>query len=236
MDSLLDDVKALLEKDFGDDRILKQIRRACENNEVISNFERNYVKKLAEKHLGRKPETPNVEKTEIPVEKPVVPDVVIPETPSIQKTQTIHKTQPKISSSSSKNKLMIGIGVVALVVIIAAAVSLGGISNVTPKTVPPIVNTPTGTESLMIQTDFSSYNNKDIISINGISDTTGSVNLSIENQKGELVWTEQLSLKSDGRYSTLAIAGGPGWESSGTYTIKVDNGAETKSSTFSFTT
>ena len=54
-DSLLDDVKALLDKDFGDDRILKQILRACENNEVISNFERNYVKKLAEKHLGRKP-------------------------------------------------------------------------------------------------------------------------------------------------------------------------------------
>jgi hypothetical protein len=42
-------------------------------------------------------------------------------------------------------------------------------------------------------------------------------------------------LKSGGRYSTLAIAGGSGWENSGTYTVKVDNGAETKSSTFSFT-
>ncbi len=111
--------------------------------------------------------------------------------------------------------------------------SFSGISNVTPDA----VKTPTDTvtESLVIQTDFASYNNKDIISINGVSDTTGSVNLSIENQKGELVWAEQLSLKSDGRYSTLAIAGGPGWESSGTYTIKVDNGVETKSSTFSFT-
>ena len=49
------------------------------------------------------------------------------------------------------------------------------------------------------------------------------------------MWTEKISLKSDGRYSTLAIAGGPGWENSGTYTIKVDNGIETKSSTFSFT-
>ena len=234
MDSLLDDVKALLEKDFGDDRILKQIRRACENNEVISNFERNYVKKLAEKHLGRKPETSAL------VEKPVVPDVVIPETPSIQNTQsfqntqTIRKESPRVSSSSSKNsKLMIGIGAVALIVIIAVAVSFGGITSVTPD----VVKTPTDTvtESLMIKTDFTSYNNKDIISINGISDTTGSVNLSIENQKGELVWAEQLSLKSDGRYSTLAIAGGSGWESSGTYTIKVDNGAETKSSTFSFT-
>ncbi len=47
-DSLLDDVKALLDKDLGDDRILKQICRACENDEVISNYERNYVRKLAE--------------------------------------------------------------------------------------------------------------------------------------------------------------------------------------------
>ena len=54
-DPLLDDVKALLDKDFGDDRILKQIFRACQNNELISNYERNYVTKLAEKHLGKKP-------------------------------------------------------------------------------------------------------------------------------------------------------------------------------------
>ena len=230
-DDLLDDVKALLEKDFGDDRILKQIRRACENNEVISNFERNYVRKLAEKHLGRKPNIPT------PVEKPVVPDVVIPErtvqTPSIQ-TQTIRRESPRVSSGSSKNsKVMIGVGVAALAVIIAVAASFSGMSNVTTGT----VNNPTETvtESLTIQTDFTSYNKKDIISINGVSDTSGSVNLSIENQKGELVWAEQLSLKSGGRYSTLAIAGGSGWENSGTYTVKVDNGAETKSSTFSFT-
>ena len=38
-DSLLDDVTSLLEGDFGDDRILKQIARACKNNEVISNYE-----------------------------------------------------------------------------------------------------------------------------------------------------------------------------------------------------
>ena len=231
-DDLLDDVKALLEKDFGDDRILKQIRRACENNEVISNFERNYVQKLAEKHLGKKPSTPTL------VEKPTVPDVVLPETPTIQQepsiqTQTIRKEQPRVYSNSSKNsKVMIGLGVAALAVIIAVAASFSGISNVTPDAVKN--PTETATESLMIKTDFTSYNNKDIISINGVSDTRGSVNLSIENQKGQLVWTEQLSLKSDGRYSTLAIAGGPGWESSGTYTIKVDNGAETKSSTFSF--
>jgi hypothetical protein len=123
---------------------------------------------------------------------------------------------------------MLGIGGVALVIIIAVAISFNGISDVTP--------TNSISDTLSIQTDLSSYDKKDIISVSGISDTSGSVNLSIENKTNELVWAEQVSLKSDGRYSTLAIAGGPGWESSGTYTINVDNGVEIKSNTFSFTT
>ena len=230
-DSLLDDVKALLDKDFGDDRILKQICRACENNEVISNYERNYVRKLAEKYLGRRPE---IVQTQTSVEeKPVIPDVVIPETPSVQKTQIFQPEPPRISSSNSKNsKIMLGIGGIALVIIIAVAASFSGISDVNPTKVQIPTNISDG---LSIQTDLSSYDKKDIISISGTSDTSGTVNLSIENKNNKLVWAEQVSLKSDGRYSTLAIAGGSGWESSGTYTINVDNGIETKSSTFSFT-
>jgi len=230
-DSLLDDVKALLDKDFGDDRILKQICRACENNEVISNYERNYVRKLAEKHLGRRPE---IVQTQTSVEeKPVIPDVVIPETPSVPKTQIFQPEPPRISSSNSKNsKIMLGIGGIALVIIIAVAASFSGISDVNPTKVQIPTNISDG---LSIQTDLSSYDKKDIISISGTSDTSGTVNLSIENKNNELVWAEQVSLKSDGRYSTLAIAGGLGWENSGTYTINVDNGIETKSSTFSFT-
>ena len=230
-DSLLDDVKALLDKDFGDDRILKQICRACENDEVISNYERNYVRKLAEKHLGRRPE---VVQTQTSVEeKPAIPDVVIPETPSVQKTQIFQPEPPRISSSNSKNsKIMLGIGGIALVIIIAVAASFSGISDVNPTKVQIPTNISDG---LSIQTDLSSYDKKDIISISGSSDTSGSVYLSIENKNNELVWAEQVSLKSDGRYSTLAIAGGSGWESSGTYTINVDNGIETKSHTFSFT-
>jgi len=230
-DTLHDDVKALLDKDFGDDRILKQIFRACENDEVISNYERNYVRKLAEKHLGR---APKVEPTPAVDEKPIIPDVVIPETPSIQTIQTFQPPPPRISSTNSnKSKIMLGVGILVLVIIIIAAVSFSGTTNVSDTPITSITETSIGT--LSIQTDFSSYNKKDIISISGISDTSGSVILSIQTQNNELVWTEKISLKSDGRYSTLAIAGGPGWESSGTYTIKVDNGVETKSSTFSFT-
>ena len=229
IDSLHDDVKALLDKDFGDDRILKQIFRACENNEVISNYERNYVKKLAEKHLGKKPEftSPPIE------EKPSTPDVVMPEIQPVEQTQSFQKEVPPVSYSKPKNqKIMLGIGGLALVIIIAAAVSFSGITDDTSKIDTPINNI---SASLSIQTDLSSYNNKDLISISGTSETTGTVNLSIENQNGELVWAEQTSLKNNGQFSTLAIAGGSGWESSGTYTIKVDNGKETKTDTFSFT-
>ncbi len=225
-DSLLDDVKALLDKDLGDDRILKQICRACENDEAISNYEKNYVRELAEKHLGRRPE---VVQTQLSVEEtPIIPDVVIPETPPVQKIQTFQPSPPRILSSFSKNsKLMLGFGGVALVIIVAIAASFNGVSDVIP--------TDSISDTLSIQTDLSSYNEKDIISISGISDTSGTVNLSIENKNNELVWAEQVSLKSDGKYSTLAIAGGPGWESSGTYTIYIDNGKEAKSNTFSFT-
>lgn len=230
-DSLLDDVKALLDKDFGDDRILKQIFRACENNEVISNYERNYVRKLAEKYLGKRPE---IVQTQIPViEKPIVPDVNLSEIPSVLKPQILQSTSPQISYSKSKNlKIMLGVSSIVLVIIIAAVVSFANISDIS-KT----IETPTTSNSitLSIQTDLSSYNKKDLISISGISDTSGTVNLSIENQSNELVWAEQVSIKNNGRYSTLAIAGGPGWESSGTYTIKVDNGVDTKSNKFSFT-
>ncbi len=229
-DPLLDDVKALLDKDFGDDRILKQICRACENNEVISNYERNYVRKLAEKYLGKKPlftQSPPVE------EKHVVPDVILPEIKPTSQTQSFQTEAPQISYSKPKNKKIIfGIGSFALVVIVAAAISFNGISDGNFITDTTTNGVPI---SLSIQTDLKSYNNKDLISISGVSDTTGNVNLSIENQNNELVWAEQVSLKSNGHFSTLAIAGGPGWENSGTYTVKVDNGKETKSYTFSFT-
>jgi len=159
--SLLDDVKALLDKDHGDDRILKQICRACENDEVISNYERNYVRELAEKYLGRRPE---IVQTQLPVEeKPVVPDVIIPETSSIQKTQTLQFEPPRISSSNSKNsKKILGIGIVALVIIIAAAASFSDISDVTPTDVTPTNSIP---DTLSIQTDLSKYAKKDIISL-----------------------------------------------------------------------
>ena len=50
---MIDDIKALLDGDFGDDRILKEIYRACKNGEVVSNYERGYVRDLVGRYLRR---------------------------------------------------------------------------------------------------------------------------------------------------------------------------------------
>ena len=213
-DSLLDDVTSLLDGDFGDDRILKQIARACKNNEVISNYERNYVQKLAEQYLGKKDEIPSLIESEIES--------------SIQ-NQTL-QSQVSRSPGLKNPKLILGFGGVALVIIIVAAVAFS--SNSDSFTSDPKSEIQL---TLTIQTDLSSYSHKDIISISGTCNNSEIVNLSIKNEKNNLVWAEQLSIKNNGKYSTLAIAAGSGWENSGTYTVTVDSGSEIKLIKFSFT-
>ena len=224
-DPLIDDVQNLLDKEKGDERILKQIFRACENNEVISNYERNYVRNLAEKYLGRAP----------PVEeKPVIPDVSFSNISTKQKIETPQITYPQTVKLKSKNtKMLLGIGGVIFAIMIIIGVSLSGVSYIKfdGSQIPM-----DSSSALSIQTDLSAYQKGDIISISGTSNASGKINLSIENQEGQLVWSEQISVKSDGRFSTLAIAGGSGWDKSGTFTIKVENNLETKSKTFSFRT
>jgi hypothetical protein len=213
-DSLLDDVTSLLEGDFGDDRILKQIARACKNNEAISNYERNYVQKLAEQYLGKKAE---------------IPSSIEPEIESSIQNQTL-QSQVSRSPGLKNPKLILGFGGVALVIIIVAAIAFSSNSDFftsDPKSEIQL--------TLTIQTDLSSYSHKDIISISGTCNNSEIVNLSIKNEKNNLVWAEQLSIKNNGMYSTLAIAAGSGWENSGTYTVTVDSGSEIKLIKFSFT-
>ena len=221
-DMLLDDVNSLLDGDFGDDRILKQIARACKNNEVISNYERNYVQKLAEQHLGKKPITNKKPET-------ITPEIPKIEIPKPEPRVTTQLSQPTTNSKSKNSKLFLGFGGIAVVIIIAAALLLS--NNIEPSQSNVVSEIKI---ELSIQTDLSSYSKSDLISINGISQNSNIVNLSILNQNNDLIWAEQVSVKSDGGYSTLAIADGEGWENSGTYNIKVEDGTEIKSIKFTF--
>ena len=229
-DPILDDVQDLLDKEFGDKRILEQILRAAKNDEVISNFERNYVRKLAEKHLGKKPP---VEKK---IEEPkVTPDVVIPPIQP-QKPQTVQTwaEKPKVSKSSSNNtKIILGIGIAALIIIVVAAASMGNVGEISKP--PEVIQQPLIPQGFSIQTDLPSYQKGDIISISGNSDSGAiQVNLSIQNSDNVIIWSEQVSAKDNGQFSTLTFAGGSGWEKEGLFTIIAEINSEQATNSFSF--
>ena len=81
--------------------------------------------------------------------------------------------------------------------------------------------TSTSNNPLLVTVDQTQYQSADIISITG--DTTekrGSVVLSIQNSDGIKIWNEKINLKNNGNFSTMIIAGGGGWENSGSYTLK----------------
>jgi hypothetical protein len=96
-EDILDNVKELLNKELGDKKVLEQIKRAAENNEAISNYERNYVAKLIQEI--RKPPEPEVEiipeKTE-GISQP--PEQVATIVPQLQ-TSTIVTHKPRETSS-----------------------------------------------------------------------------------------------------------------------------------------
>lgn len=228
-DSLVDDIKELLDKERGDKRILEQILRASENDEVISNFERNYVQKLSEKYLNKKP----------PVdEKPSQPDVKLLDEQTQEEKPLIQESKPK--PIKPKNKILfVGMGVAALAIIIVAAVAFSGMPDLTSPSTPQPTNTSTTPTVgvISLQTDLPSYSRGDIISINGKSDSSlgGQILLSIENQDGKLAWSENVNVKSNGEFSTLLIAGGDEWRTPGTFTLKADHGTESETVEFSFT-
>lgn len=232
-DPILDDVQALMDKEYGDKRILEQILRAAKNDEVISNFERNYVRKLAEKHLGKKP---IIEK---PTEEPKTIPPITPEPISQKPSKPIQtwSEPPKISKTNSKNtKVLLGLGLASLLIIVIAAVSLSDTSDLTPTIKTDPIPKTTSTSSFSLKTDQSSYSTGDIISITGASKIKfgNQIELSIKNSKNVMVWSEQVNVKRDGQFTTLTFAGGPGWETSGTFTITATSGSETASNTFSF--
>ncbi len=227
-DPILDDVKKLLDVEVGDKSVLEQIKRAAENNEVISNYERNYVAKLIDEHFkAPEPELeskqePSVETTQEEITSTKEQMAKIVEDIS---TPTLIESKPQLLKNT---KIMVGGGVVAVAIIVAVAIGLSGIQDLGP-----VASPITG---LTLSSDQLSYNRGDIISISGKSKTSlgNSISLSIENEEAELIWAEDVALKDSGAFSTLAIAGGPGWEKSGTYKLKAEHDSEKKEISFNF--
>ena len=222
-DEILDNVKELLNEEVGDKKVLEQIKRAAENNEAISNYERNYVRKLIDDL--RKPPEPEIEITlEQPTEISQPQEQAASVAPQLQ-TSTIITHKPR---DKTNIKVLIGGAAIAVAIIAAVVLGTNGIDVGSSGS--------TTMSSGLLDLDQSSYDGGDIISISGKSKTSlgNTISLSIENAGGELIWAENIKIKDSGEYSTLAIAGGPGWKNSGTYTLKMEHGSEDEQITFSF--
>ena len=128
------------------------------------------------------------------------------------------------SSFSSAKKLSVFAGIAAAIAVIVIA----------GFTMDYNVN-PTPSEPLMINVDQTVYKKADIISISGDTVSNAkSVKLSIQDTNGVKIWGENIKPRDDGKFSTLVIAGGGGWENDGAYTLIAEQDDSAKKIVFKF--
>jgi len=248
MDSfIVEDVNALLKLKKGDPSRLNRIKDLCEAKEIVSLSDRKYIERLASQHLSKfeqkKPESKDKPRL-IPIEeslstpKTVETDASKHQTDLLKEVQITEATDSKKILSkpfdlSSNKKILLGAGAIVLAIILIAII---GIVYDGAK-IPYDSDTKSDTlQEFSLETDESSYETADIISISGqiSSSSSGTVRLSIENENSKVVWAENLNIKNDGNFSTLLIAGGTGWENSGKYVLNAEHEELTNQISFDF--
>jgi len=210
--TFLTDLDDLIRYHHGDIKKLREIRDTVRHDNFITTDNKNYVESLITMYLKNQPFDKSLSS-----QRPV--------------TKIKLQSKPTTSSSDSKSNVAVSfspnkkIGVLAGVVAAIAIIVIVGFSatnqtDIIDSTVSSI------SEPLLVNVDQTTYQRADIISISGNSKSasTQSVELSIENTNGIKIWNENINLKNDGKFSTLVIAGGGGWENGGTYTLKAEQG------------
>lgn len=250
MDSfILDDVNELIELKKGDSSRLIRIKEICESNGIISLSDRKYIERLSSQYLQKyeqqkpkKPDRPKFEpideqsnsiaKTENLVSNQI-PQVERPTPKEEVYSRKTYNVNSILNLNKSK-KIIFSIASIVLAIILIGVVAVGynGIEFESNSGVIDNDNLP----DFSLETDRTSYETSDIISISGKMTTSskGTVRLFIENEKMELIWAENLSLKNNGEFSTLLIAGGKGWEKDGKYFLNVEFDDYSSSVTFDF--
>jgi len=204
------DLDDLIRHRHGDVKKLREIRDTIRHDNFITSDDKNYVESLITMYLKNqqfdKPSSHQQTGTKIKLQsKPIT-------------SSSYSKSNVSFSFSSNK-KLGILAGVAAAIAIIVI-VGFTAI-NQTGTTDSTVIAT---TEPLLVNVDQTTYQRADIISISGISSSdTGLVELSIEDTNDMKIWKEIIDLKQ-GKFSTLVIAGGGGWENDGVYTLIVEQG------------
>ena len=210
--TFLTDLDDLIRYHHGDVKKLREIRDTVRHDNFITTDNKNYVESLITMYLKNQPFDKSLSS-----QRPV--------------TKIKLQSKPTTSSSDSKSNVAVSfspnkkLGVLAGVIAAIAIIVIVGFSatnqtDIIDSTVSSI------SEPLLVNVDQTTYQRADIISISGNSKSasTQSVELSIENTNGVKIWNENINLKNDGKFSTLVIAGGGGWENGGTYTLKAEQG------------
>ena len=210
--TFITDLDDLIRHRHGDVKKLREIRDTIRHDNFITTDNKNYVESLITMYLKNQPFDKSLSS-----QRPV--------------TKIKLQSKPTTSSSDSKSNVAVSfspnkkLGVLAGVVAAIAIIVIVGFSatnqtDIIDSTLSSI------SEPLLVNVDQTTYQRADIISISGNSKSasTQSVELSIENTNGVKIWNENINLKNDGKFSTLVIAGGGGWENGGTYTLKAEQG------------
>ena len=226
---ILDVVKELMRLGKGDQAVLDRIRRAAEQDEVISFYEREYVGDLVRSHMEPEPAAESyaaggAELEALPVAAP--------------RPARGGRGGGGIAAALLARKKIIALAAVLLAVGLggAAAHMSGALVDEAPAPPPRAAAPPAPAASLSVETDAGTYRQGDVLAITGAATRAGAdgVALTITNGDGKEVWRETVRPRADWSYSTLTIAGGPGWEEAGTYVASADEGGGAVDASFAF--
>ena len=199
------DLDDLIRNRHGDVKKLREIRDTIRHDNFITADAKKYIESLISVHLKNQPL-----------------DKILPPQQTDTKIQLQSKPNANIldsndllSNFSSNKKLGILVGVAAAIAIIV----------IVGFTATDFTSNSILSKSILVNVDKTTYQRADIISITGdVFSNAESVQLSIENTSGVKIWNEIINPKNNGKFSTLVIAGGGGWENDGVYTLIVVQG------------
>ena len=165
---ILDLVTELMRKGHGEMRILKRIKRAASQNEVISVNERKYVESLMEKFLRASQKKQEPPKS---IEEPIL----------IQQAKPAPQEHVVVKKRHIPIKKILMLGIIATVVAVAY-VSADTFELLDTNTVPIF--------KFSVNTDATNYRIGDIISVYG--NAKESVKVSVLDASFNIIWFEEI--------------------------------------------
>jgi len=219
-----DDIDALLKSGHGDYGRLSRIKADFETKKLVTIDDRRYVEGLIARYVQQTTQAEKPERIVKIPEKRIVPPPPPPPNVSEMKYQkaVLEKPIEKVNGGKKRKNIVISIASVVFAVLIISIVTMNqDIALVGPST------------TKAVETDQTSYAKGDIISISGNAESA-ITELTINDPDGQKIWTEIVKVKADGKFSTLVIAGGDGWEKAGKYTVVSSTDGKTEKTVFDF--